>query len=187
MRFSWKRCAVGLAVAVACVVTPLVAANPAGAVAPAAGTMGIQIEAVSSVTPVVVSDVADIEPQSTTATYYCAVRDNTFNCQPGTPGDGLVVSILYQQPSFNENANGWRVVIYNPAYQVGCSGGTSDNEGGANLGPTLSNNVSSVRTYNTCDVKLFDGDNATGAATGWLNLASSLGTMDNRANSFKIS
>lgn len=156
----------------------MVAAAPVSA----AGTTGIQVEAVSSATPVMVSDVAGLEPDGVTATLYCAVRDNTFGCQQGTPGDGLVVSILYHDANFG----GSRVVIFNPAYQVGCSGGTGDNEGGANLGAAV-NVISSARTYNPCDVRLFDGNNATGAASGWLDVAGGLGTMNNRANSFKIS
>jgi len=174
----WKRCAVGIAAAAAL----LVAVSPAGAAAPAGGTTEIQIEAVSSATPVMVSDVAGDESVGITSTLYCAVRDNTFGCQQGTPGDGLVVAILY----YDTNYGGSRVVIFNPAYQVGCSGGTGDNEGGANLGAAV-NVISSVRTYNSCDVRLFDGSNATGTATAWLDAAGSLGAMDNRASSFKIS
>ncbi|RSM88535.1 hypothetical protein DMH04_07790 [Kibdelosporangium aridum] len=150
--------------------------------APANGATGIQIEAVSSATPVSVSDVAGVDSEGSTSTLYCAVRDNTFGCQSGTPGDGLVVSILYDDSNFS----GSRVVIFNPAYQVGCTGGTGDNEGGANLG-AAANLISSVRTYNSCDVKLFDGNNATGTATAWLDEAADLGAMNDRANSFKIS
>ena len=183
MILFWKRCAAGLAAAAISATTLLVAASPAGAAVPAAGTTGVQVEAVRSATPVMVSDLAGMEPAGVSATLYCAVRDNTFGCQQGTPGDGLVVSILYHDANFG----GSQVVIFNPAYQVGCSGGTGDNEGGANLGATLSNAVSSLRTYNTCDVKLFDGNNATGASTAWRDVENNLGALDNRANSFKIS
>jgi hypothetical protein len=178
----WKRCAVGLAAVAAGVATLLVSAGPAGAAAPAAGATGIRVEAVASAAPVMVSDVAGMTPDSVTSTLYCAVRDNTFGCQQGTPGDGLVVSILY----YNANFGGSQVVVFNPAYQVGCSSGTGDNEGGANLG-AAANQISSARTYNSCDVRLFDGDNATGTASGWLNAPATLGTMNDRANSFKIS
>jgi hypothetical protein len=154
---------------------------PASAATPAAERSGIQIEAVSSATPVMVSDLAG-EPVGIAETLYCAVRDNTFGCQQGTPGDGLVVARLY----YNTNFGGSQVVIFNPAYQVGCTGGTGDNEGGANLGAAV-NVISSVRTYNSCDVKLFDGSNATGSASGWLDVSANLGALDNRANSFKIS
>ena len=178
----WKRCAVGLAAVAASVATLAAVASPAGAAAPAAGTTGVQIEAVSSATPVMVSDVAGDESVGITSTLYCAVRDNTFGCQQGTPGDGLVVSILY----YDANFSGSRVVVFNPAYRVGCSAGTGDNEGGANLG-AAANVISSVRTYNSCDIKLFDGYAATGTASAWLDQAAGLGAMDNRANSFKIS
>ncbi len=97
------------------------------------------------------------------------MRDSTFGCQSGTPGDGLVVSILYYDA--------------NPAYQVGCSG---DDEGGVNLG-AAANLISSVRTCNSCHVELFDGNGATGTATAWLDAAGGLGAMDNRADSFTIS
>jgi hypothetical protein len=156
----------------------MVTAAPASAAVPATG---IQIEAVSSATPVMVSDLAGAE-EGITATLYCAVRDNTYGCHPDNPGEGLVVARLY----YNSPAGGSQVVIFNPAYQVGCTGGTGDNEGGANLG-TAANVISAVRTYNSCDVKLFDGNNATGTATGWLDATDSLGAMNDRANSFKIS
>jgi hypothetical protein len=157
----------------------MMAAAPASAAVPAAG---IQIEAVSSATPVMVSDLAGTERVGVTSTLFCAVRDKTFGCQQGTPGDGLVVARLY----YNAPAGGSQVVIFNPAYQVGCSGGPGDNEGGANLG-AAANLISAVRTYNSCDVKLFDGNGATGTATGWLDSSDNLGAMNNRANSFKIS
>jgi hypothetical protein len=177
MSVHWKRRAAGLAAAALGVVALLGAAGPAGA-APA-GTTGIQVEAVSSDTPVMVSDLTDI---GTSSVLYCAVRDNTFGCQSGTPGDGLVVARLY----YESNYGGSQVVVFNPAYQVGCSSSTTDNEGGANLGAAI-NLVSSVRTYNSCDIKLFDGTGATGTSTAWLDAAASLGTMNNRAGSFKIS
>jgi hypothetical protein len=176
---------VGAAGAVLVAAAPASAASPhatTSAVTPAAQTTGIQVEAVSSATPVMVSDLAGTESVGIMSTLFCAVRDNTFGCQQGTPGDGLVVARLYYEGSYG----GSQVVIFNPAYQVGCTGGTGDNEGGANLG-AATNLISSVHTYNSCDVKLFDGDNATGTATGWLDQASSLGSMNNRANSFKIS
>jgi len=159
----------------------MVAAAPASAAAPDTGTTGIQVEAVSSATPVMVSDVAD-EP-GITATLYCAVLDGRFGCQQASPGEGLVVSILYYNEDYDPSS---RVVIFNPAYQVGCTGGTGDNEGGANLG-AAENKITSVHTYNSCDVKLFDGDGATGAASPWLDNSRRLGAMNNKANSFKIS
>ncbi|WP_447008281.1 hypothetical protein ACRAKI_18110 [Saccharothrix isguenensis] len=180
MIVSWKRGAVGLVAAAASVAALVVTASPVGAAVPTAGTTGIQIEAVSSATPVLVSDVA-AEP-GVNAILYCAVRDNTFGCQSGSPGDGLVVARLYFEPNFG----GSQVVVFNPAYQVGCSTSTTDNEGGANLG-TSANQVSSVRTYNSCDVRLYDGNNLSGTASAWLDSAGGLGAMDNRANSFKIS
>ncbi|MEA5362937.1 hypothetical protein VA596_25635 [Amycolatopsis sp., V23-08] len=179
---SWKRCVVGLAAAAASAATLLAVAAPAGASTPVAESQGIQVQAVDSATPVTVSDLVSAHPESVASTLYCAVRDNAFGCQQGTPGDGLVVSILYYDPNFT----GSQVVIFNPAYQVGCTSGTGDNEGGANLG-AAANLISSVRTYHSCDIKLFDGNNATGTATGWLDAAGTLGSMNDRANSFKIS
>ncbi|MFJ8964670.1 hypothetical protein ACIRG5_35290 [Lentzea sp. NPDC102401] len=179
MNVHRKRRAAGLAAAALGVVALLGAAGPAGA-APAADTTGIQIEAVSSDTPVMVSDLTDIDAS---AVYYCAVRDNTFGCQSGSPGDGLVVARLYHDPNFG----GSEVVVFNPAYQVGCSSSTTDNEGGAPLGGAGNNLISSVRTYNSCDVKLFDGTGGTGTASAWLDNAGTLGAWDNRAGSFKIS
>jgi hypothetical protein len=93
-----------------------------------------------------------------------------------------VVAELYEHAGFG----GWRIVVFNPAYSVGCSSGTGDNEGGSNLG-TDSNAVSSVKTFNRCDIKLFDGNNKSGPATGWIDQSSNLGSFNDRANSFAIS
>ncbi|MFC5287123.1 hypothetical protein ACFPM7_08685 [Actinokineospora guangxiensis] len=146
---------------------------------PAAST--VRVERFVSATPVTVSDLARLGHLGTTATLYCAVRDNTFGCQQGTPGDGLVVARLY----YGTGASGSQVVVFNPAYQVGCTGGTTDNEGGANLGASA-NQISSVRTYNSCDVRLFDGNNLTGDASAWLDNGN-VGALNDRANSFRIS
>ena len=141
----------------------------------------VQVEEVASSSPVMVSDL-EAAPAGVTATYYCAVRDGTFGCQPDEPGDGLVVAELYQHADFG----GWRVVVFNAAYSVGCSSGTGDNEGGANLFE-FANAVSSVKTFNRCDVKLFDANNKTGAATGFIDRDNNLGSFNDRANSFRIS
>jgi hypothetical protein len=56
-------------------------------------------------------------------------------------------------------------------------------------GATLDNSISSVETYNQCDVKFFDGTNYTGASSSWID--HSLHTGDygfyDRASSLKIS
>jgi hypothetical protein len=165
--------AVVLAVGAMGLVGPHASADPAAS--------AVQVERFVSSTPVTVSDLARLAHLGTTATLYCAVRDNTFGCQQGTPGDGLVVARLY----YGTGASGSQVVVFNPAYQVGCTGGTTDNEGGANLGASA-NQISSVRTYNSCDVRLFDGNNLTGAASAWLDNGN-VGALNDRANSFRIS
>jgi hypothetical protein len=141
----------------------------------------VQVEEVTSSSPVMVEDL-EAAPAAVTATYYCAVRDGTFGCQSGTPGDGLVVTELFQHADFG----GWRIVVFNPAYSYGCTSGTGDNEGGANLG-TYANQVSAVKTYNHCDVKLFDSNNKTGASTAFIHWDNNLGSFNDRANSFRIS
>ncbi|HEY0640775.1 MAG TPA: hypothetical protein VGD67_24350 [Pseudonocardiaceae bacterium] len=53
------------------------------------------------------------------------------------------------------------------------------------------NRVSSVHTYNQCDVRLFDGTNFSGAASTWIDASSNLGAIgdgwNNRASSVKFS
>ncbi|MGZ3144799.1 hypothetical protein ACVDFE_22950 [Lentzea chajnantorensis] len=171
--------AVALAVSAVGVVGSHASASPADQAAPAAST--IQVERFTSSTPVMVSDLARLGHVGTTATLYCAVRDNTFGCQQGTPGDGLVVARLY----YGTGASGSQVVVFNPAYQVGCTSGITNNEGGANLGASA-NQISSVQTYNSCDVKLFDGNDLTGDSSAWLDNGD-VGALNNRANSFRIS
>ncbi|WP_419704201.1 hypothetical protein [Promicromonospora sp. NFX87] len=141
----------------------------------------VQVEEVASSAPVTIDDLA-ATPASVTATYYCAVRDGTFGCTNDSPGEGLVVAELFQHAGFG----GWRIVVFNPAYSVGCSSSTGDNEGGANLFE-FANAVTSVKTYNSCDVKFFDGNNKSGAATGFIDRDDNLGSFNDRANSFAIS
>jgi len=126
--------------------------------------------------------VADLRATAAAGTLYCAVLDGTFGCKDYAIGKGLVVARLYDGASFS----GRQVVIYNPKYSVGCTSGTGDNEGGSTLG-AMSNKVSSVRTYNHCDVKLYDGASKNGTSSGWIDVNSRLGSMDNRASSFAIS
>jgi hypothetical protein len=140
----------------------------------------VQVEEVTSSSPVMVGDL-EAAPVGVTATYYCAVRDGTFGCKPDEPGDGLVVAELYEHADFG----GWRIVVFNAAYSVGCSSGTGDNEGGANLGHN--NAVSSVKTYNQCDVKFFDGTDKSGASTGFIDRDNHLGSFNDRASSYRIS
>lgn len=58
-------------------------------------------------------------------------------------------------------------------------------------GGNWNNRVSSIRTYNRCDVKLYDGINFTGAASTWIDTASNLAAIgsgwSNRAGSVKFS
>lgn len=144
----------------------------------------VQVEEVVSSSPVMVSDL-EAAPAGVTATYYCAVRDRTFNCQTGTPGTGLVVAELYEHANFG----GWRLVIFNPAYSVGCSSSSGDHEGGANLPGIFENAASSVKTFNECDIKLFDREGWNGDNSGWIHWNENLGTgsFNDRADSFAIS
>jgi hypothetical protein len=61
-----------------------------------------------------------------------------------------------------------------------------------NLGSAgWSNRASSARTYNQCDVKLFDNADATGTSSTWIdalaNLNTAAGGWSNRAGSFQVS
>ncbi len=53
------------------------------------------------------------------------------------------------------------------------------------------NRISSVRTYNHCDVKLYDGTNFSGASSTWIDASSNLAGVgtgwSNRASSIKFS
>lgn len=146
----------------------------------------VQVEEVTSSSPVRVSDL-EAAPAGVTETIYCVVVDGTYGCHWDLdPNDGLVVAELFQ----HADRGGWRVVISNPAYVVGCTSNTKrDHEGGADLGPSLENKVSSVRTYNHCDVKLYDREGWNGGSTGWIDRDDNLGTgtFNDWADSFAIS
>ncbi|WP_205326660.1 hypothetical protein [Glycomyces sp. YM15] len=53
------------------------------------------------------------------------------------------------------------------------------------------NKASSARTYNSCDVKLFDSADATGTSSTWIdnlaNLNTAAGGWSNRASSYQVS
>ncbi|SCL39520.1 hypothetical protein GA0074692_5390 [Micromonospora pallida] len=55
----------------------------------------------------------------------------------------------------------------------------------------MNNRISSVRTYNQCDVKLYDGLNFSGAASTWIDASANLANIgtgwSNRASSIKFS
>ena len=152
---------------------------PAATAAPDAAPAPLQVEKVTSDQPVTVQDVA---ATAASGTLYCAVLDGTFGCKPYAYGKGLVVARLWDGAGYT----GRQVVIFNPKYKVGCTAKTTDNEGGSVLG-AMSNKVTSVKTYNHCDVKLFDGASKNGAHTGWVDRSSKLGALNNRASSFAIS
>jgi len=56
---------------------------------------------------------------------------------------------------------------------------------------TFTNKASSVRTYNSCDIKLFDNDSATGTSSTWIdalaNLDTASGGWSNRTSSYQVS
>ncbi|MDN3243365.1 hypothetical protein [Glycomyces tritici] len=56
---------------------------------------------------------------------------------------------------------------------------------------SFTNKASSVRTYNSCDVKLFDNDSATGTSSTWIDALANLNTASggwaNRASSYQVS
>ncbi|MFE5293719.1 hypothetical protein ACFQ8T_16210 [Isoptericola sp. NPDC056618] len=155
---------------------------PAATAAPDDGAAPVRVEAVTSDTPVMVEDLK-LSAQAARTTYYCAVLDGTFGCKNAKPGTGLVVARLYQHIDYG----GFQVVVYNPKYREGCTAGTGDNEGGANLGTALANKITSVKTYNHCDVRLYNGNDKTGAHTAFIDRDDYLGSFNDRANSFRIS
>lgn len=65
----------------------------------------------------------------------------------------------------------------------------SDNEGRFNLGAAHRNAINSVKTYNGCDVKLFNGTNFSGSSTPFIDQAANLNVygFNNSADSVRIS
>ena len=57
----------------------------------------------------------------------------------------------------------------------------------AQTSATFQNAVSSVRTYNQCDIKLFDREGWNGGSTGWIDRSDNLGSFNDWADSFAIS
>ena len=158
--------------------------------APSPESEGVQIEAVEADSPVTVADTDEYVPEDVTTRWFCPVRDGTFgfgNCTLQDPNRGLNVAILYEHGNYNRDRDGWAIVVYNPEYEYGCTSGYGDNEGGANLINPYANEVSSVRTFNHCDVKLFNRPDKQGESSPWIHNDTALGGMNNRAESFRIS
>jgi hypothetical protein len=148
------------------------------------GPADVQVGEVVSSSPVMVSDL-EAAPAGVTATRFCAVLDGTYGCQPGYDDeDGLVVAELYERA----NRQGWRFVVFNPEYRVGCSPSGDNHEGGANL-DAYQNAASSVVAFNGCAIKLYDREGWNGDSTGWIFRDDNLGTgiFNDRADSFAIS
>lgn len=70
-----------------------------------------------------------------------------------------------------------------------CTTSTTDTDYGDTslVDGTWNNRISSVSTANRCDFKFYDGTGYTGAATGWVDSSNNLGTMSNKASSYRIS
>ncbi len=121
---------------------------------------------------------------------YCAILDGQFGCKSGyNTSDGLVVAIVYENRWFNTQNDGLVGVIYNPNYSVGCTSRTSDFEGGANFPAVLDDKVSSVRTYNGCDITLWSRSGLQFEGTSWIHEEDDLNPSgwNNVASSFEIS
>lgn len=147
----------------------------------------LQVEEVVSSSPVRVSDLEE-SPAGVTATRFCAVLDDTYGCQPGYDDeDGLVVAVLYQHADQNANQAGWRFVVFNPRYRVGCTSSGLDHEGGANL-DAYQNAASSVEAFYGCAIKLYDREGWNGDSTNYIYREDNLlGIFNDRADSFAIS
>ncbi|MGW0432702.1 hypothetical protein ACWDV4_09170 [Micromonospora sp. NPDC003197] len=97
----------------------------------------------------------------------------------------LTIAIFY-------NGTGYTGATHTWVQSRQCTAGYDAEWQWDNLGDIGWNNrVSSVRTYNRCDVKFYDGVDFKGASSVWIDGSSNLGTIgsgwNNRASSVKFS
>lgn len=179
-----------LTVALAAVSAILLAGSPAVAAAPGSaadqsfqewlGDDALTIDQVLAQEPA-----GEAGTTAVSSKYYCAVVDGTTGCKDYAYGQGLVVARLYETTRFRNSV----IVVFNPHYSVGCTSGTGDNEGRFNINTALRNKINSVKTYNRCDVKLYNGLNGTGSSTPFIDEAANLNVygFNQSAESVQIS
>lgn len=116
-----------------------------------------------------------------------ASAENNETLKSGT-GTTLRV-VLYEHANFGGHA----ISYYGSGY---CSPTTADYDYSKSSMPGWSynswnNQVSSLRDYKNCDVKLYDGEGFTDAATGWINAgetgANLSSVWNDKAGSFRVS
>jgi len=105
----------------------------------------------------------------------------------GLLADSVLVR-MYDQTNYG-TANGTHTLSAPGDYT--CSAAYSPVEFSITNMGSFTNKASSVHTYNSCDVKLFDNASATGTSSTWIdnlaNLDTASGGWSNRASSYQVS
>jgi hypothetical protein len=105
----------------------------------------------------------------------------------GLLADSVLVR-MYDQTNYG-TANGTHTLSAPGDYT--CSAAYSPVEFTITRMGSFANRASSVHTYNSCDVKLFDNAEATGTSSTWIdnlaNLDTAAGGWSNRASSYQVS
>jgi len=115
----------------------------------------------------------------------CASDPQTARQLSDVEPTALTIAIFYDGTSYTGATHTWVqsrqcTSTYDEEWQWGDLGAIGWN-----------NRVSSVRTYNLCDVKFYDGTNFSGAVSTWIDASANLAAVgtgwSNRASSVKFS
>ncbi|RKR91215.1 peptidase inhibitor family I36 [Micromonospora pisi] len=122
------------------------------------------------------------------ATMTCAATEAQARHQGGVTPAALTIARVYDGTNYSGASLAFvQSRACTPAYD---SEWQWDNLG-VTSGGNWSNRISSVRTYNKCDVRFFDGVNFGGASSTWIDASANLGAVgsgwSNRASSVKFS
>ncbi|KXK60627.1 hypothetical protein AWW66_17870 [Micromonospora rosaria] len=122
-----------------------------------------------------------------TGAFTCAATEQQALRAVGAQAD-LVIARTYDGADYTGTVLAWtQARACTPAYDAEWQWADLRSTAAGNL----NNKISSVRTYNQCDVRLFDGLNFTGAASTWIDASANLAAIgdgwSNRASSIKFS
>ncbi|WP_428966802.1 peptidase inhibitor family I36 protein [Micromonospora fluostatini] len=122
-----------------------------------------------------------------TGAFTCAATEQQALRTVGAQAD-LVIARVYDGANYSGAVLAWtQARACTPSYDAEWQWGDLRSTAGGNW----NKRITSVRTYNQCDVKLFGGLNFTGASSTWIDASANLAAIgdgwSNRASSIKFS
>ncbi|WP_329109510.1 hypothetical protein OG792_12135 [Micromonospora sp. NBC_01699] len=121
-------------------------------------------------------------------TVTCAATEAEARRAAAVPAASLTIARLYDLPNYKGASHTFvQSRACTPSYDTEWQWDDLRNTSGGNW----SNRASSVHTYNSCDVRLYDGVDFAGAVSTWIDQSANLAAVgsgwSNRASSIKFS